>query len=193
MRRITLLLVLLIASTTLLMSGCDEDERLARMAQQSTERQAEQNREMAKLNQQVSENAKQLVERDAQCRSDLNKLQHQVHQAATAERQNLDRQRESLESERRDIATKRHRDPIIASAIMQVGLVLACLLPLVFCVYLLRAQRNEEVSEQVVAELLMHELVAEQSPLLGSRNVERAAIGVERTPKLSAASEDEPH
>jgi hypothetical protein len=161
------------------------------MAQQSTERQAEQNREMAKLNQQVSENAKQLVERDAQCRNDLNKLQHQVHQAATAERQNIDRQRESLESERRDIATKRHRDPVIAAALMQVGLILACLLPLVFCVYLLRAQRNEEVSEQVVAELLMHELVAEQSPLLGSQNVERPALGIERPPKLPAVSEDE--
>jgi hypothetical protein len=43
----------------------------------------------------------------------------------------------------------------------------------------------------VVAELLMHELVAEQSPLVGSRTVERQALGTERPPALPAVSEDE--
>ena len=74
---------------------------------------------------------------------------------------------------------------------MQVGLVLACLLPLAFCIYLLRAVRNESVSDQAVAELLVEELMAEQSPLLGLRAVERPALGTERPPTLPAVSEDE--
>ena len=209
MRTTILLPVLIVVLTILLTSGCDENQRLAKMAEQSSERQAQQNREMAKLNQQVSENAKQIVtadqearkevtqlqreiiERDSECRSELNTMQQQVQQASKEERQGLDRQRENIESERRDIADKRHRDPIIATAIMQVGLVLACLLPLIFCVYLMRALRNEGVSEQAVAELLVEELMAAQSPLLGAGNLERPAIGVERPLKLPATPQDD--
>ncbi|MEA1950676.1 MAG: hypothetical protein U9N87_04785 [Planctomycetota bacterium] len=180
------------------MSGCDESERLARMARQSTERQAEQNREMAKLNRQVSENAGQLVEADREARQEMTQLQREIVERDAQCRgelntlqQHLDRQRQGLEDERRDIAQRRHRDPIIATAITQIGLVLACLLPLLFCIYLLRALRNEEVSNQAVAELLVEELLVKESPLLGSQKSERPAISVERPPELPAAPEDD--
>jgi hypothetical protein len=35
------------------------------------------------------------------------------------------------------MALQRHRDPLVASAILNVGLVLAALLPLLVCVYVL--------------------------------------------------------
>ena len=104
MRRTTLPAMGTIGLLIVLTAGCSKDERLAQMARQSTGRQAEQNREMAKLNQQVSENARQLVEadqesrketiqlqrelvqRDTQCRSELNELQKQLEGGWDAER-----------------------------------------------------------------------------------------------------------
>ncbi len=83
-----------------------------------------------------------LVDRDAQCRQELNELQRESQSAIQVERQSIDRQREDLEAERRQIADERQRAPIIAAAISQVGLVLACLLPLVLCGYLLYVLRH---------------------------------------------------
>ena len=49
-----------------------------------------------------------LVERDTQCRQDLNALQKETQCAIRVERQSVDRQREDLEAERRQIAAERH-------------------------------------------------------------------------------------
>ena len=59
-------------ATTLILSaiGCEqnENERLADMAEKHLERQAEQNRQIAELQQQVAEGTKRLVEVDAESR-----------------------------------------------------------------------------------------------------------------------------
>ncbi len=77
-------------------------------------------------------------------------------------------QRDKLEGERREIAQERIRDPIIAEAIVQFGLLLACLLPLVlagYMVYTLRHTASQD--DAVVAEFLVADLVAEHPLLLG--------------------------
>jgi len=123
--------------STVLMTGCDSNEnaRLAEMAVQNSERQFQQNQQMAELHRQVS-----------------------------TERAEVGRQRDALEAERRTLAAQRWRDPIIATTMANVGLLLACLLPLVLCWQLLR-RRDDSAADALVAEVLIEDLVA-RTPLL---------------------------
>jgi hypothetical protein len=151
--------------------GCDEEERLVKMAEEHLERQADQNRRMSELQKHVAEGARQLVEADANARKEMVALQREVQ----TERAEVGRQRDILENERRDFAAKRRLDPIIASAVRSIGLLLACVLPLVLCWYLLR-QPVEPADDQAVAEVLLEDLVADD-PLLLPRMDTRRAIG----------------
>ena len=107
-----------------------------------------------------------LVDRDAQCRLELNALQQESQSAIQMERQSIDRQRENLEADRRDIAEERHHAPIVAAAISQIGLVLACLLPLGLCGYLLYVLRHSGDDDAAVTELLIEEIVADEPRFL---------------------------
>ena len=57
--------------------------------------------------------------------------QRELNRELQAERSSIDRQREGLEAERREIAETRVRDPVVAEAILSIGLLLLCLAPLV--------------------------------------------------------------
>jgi hypothetical protein len=168
----------------------EQNEVIARQTQQATElssnfidAEAKARQELLELQQQLVEadaSAREeltqiqqdLVERDAQGRKDLNALQEKTQAASAVERKSLDRQREDLENERREIAGQRQRAPIIAAAIVQVGLILACLAPLVLAAYLLWSLRSTVSEDEAVTELLVEELVADQPRLLaGPANV----------------------
>lgn len=154
--------------------GCDDDEnsRLAEMAERHLQRQAEQNRQMNELHREVAEGTRRLVEADAQTREEMAALAREVQ----AERAEVGQQRDLLESERRDLAAERRLAPIIAAAITNIGLLLACLLPLVLCWYLLQ-RRVEPADDQVVAEVLLNDLVTDR-PLLLPRMDSTRAIGL---------------
>ena len=165
----TLLVTLIAAILMLTAMGCDENEnkRLAEMTERHLERQSEQNRRMSELQREVAEGSRQLVEADAKAREEMVALQREVQ----AERSEFGRQRDVLEEDRRDLAAKRRTDPIIATAITNLGLLLACLLPLVLCWYLLR-RPNEPADDQAVAEVLLEDLTADR-PLLLPRMVDQ--------------------
>ena len=148
------------------MTSCEEssDERLAWYGQESTRQQAEQNREMAQLNREV-----------AQAHQELIGLQHNLEEQQVQ----VNRQRDQPESERRAIARQRHRDPIIAAAIGNVGLILACLIPLALAGYLLYCLRNQK-DGPVVTELLIEEMTAEQPTLLPPPRTDIARIEGQR-------------
>ncbi len=188
----------------LIVAGCSSsDDRLIELGQQSCDRQAQQNDTIATQAKQVTETTRQfveaegqarqeilriqseLVDRDAQCRQELNTLQRETQAAVEAGRQNLDRQREDLEAERRQIATERQRAPIIAAAIQQVGLWLACLLPLALCGYLLHVLRHTANNDVAVTELLVEELTTDRPRFLlsgPSVSTERPALPNTETP-----------
>ena len=151
----------------LLAAGCDDgSERLARFAQESARQQAEQNREMAKLNREVAQSHQELIGLGR----GLEKQQVKVND-----------QRDLLESERRGIAKQRHRDPIIAAAINSVGVVLACLAPLALAGYLLYCLRDQK-EDQLVAEILIQEMVSAEPRLLPAPPAPKAAVAVESKP-----------
>jgi hypothetical protein len=148
----------------LLTAGCqNKDERLAQMAERHEARQAEQNQRMADLQKQVAEGSKRLVEEDAKAREALTTMQS----ALRADQSEIGKQRDALEADRREIAVQRNRDPIVAAAIMQVGLYAACLLPLVLAGYMVWATRpSASQDDAIVSELLVTELAAEHPLLL---------------------------
>ncbi len=98
--------------------GCEEDE-LAKAAREAAKQSAEQQRQLAQMQADVARGASQLVESDSKARTELAALQRDLQQDQAA----IGRQRDQLETDRRQIAEQRHRDPL--AAIWNVGLLLA--------------------------------------------------------------------
>ncbi len=148
-----------IAATVLmaLVSGCSSSDD--QILQQSLARQAEQNSQMARHTEQIVETSRQLVESDARARGELIEMQQHLQDGLQTERQSLDRQHEQLETERQAIARQRQRDPLIAAAIVNVGILLACMAPLLLAYWVLRSSWAQESGG--VDELLIQELVTE--------------------------------
>ena len=172
------LLVVAVAVLLVPLMGCGHsDERLARLAEQSLRQQAEQNREMSELNREVAQTHQELIG-----------LQHDLE----GQQAEVNHQRDQLESERREIAKQRHRDPIIAAAINNVGLVLACLVPLALAGYLLYCLRDQS-DDQAVGEILIEELVSEQPALLPPPHADTAVIEDQRKPRPPSIAQAEAH
>jgi hypothetical protein len=199
---------LLIAATLMVLTGCSEDQRLADMAKDSTRRQAEQNQEMIRLNQEVAKShqrvleadsqsrqevlklQRELVERDQHARQDLHALEREIQAAASQERTSLDRQHEALEQERRGIAGERKRDPILAAAITGLGIVLACLAPIVLAICLLWVAHRQEPSEAELAELLVQEIASDHTLLFGPGEAHPTVLPPsDEPPRLPPAAE----
>ena len=101
--------------------------------------------------------ASQLVESDSQARTQLAALQRDLQQ----DQAEIGRQRDQLETDRRQIAEQHHRDPLIAAAITSIGLILACLLPLLLCLALLRRPPLDGEAEAALAEFLVQDLISD--------------------------------
>lgn len=173
----------------LIASGCNSDEnrRLADLAERQLERQHEQNQRITEMQHEVAEGSRQLVEADAQARKEMISLQKDVQ----TERATVGQQRDALEQDRRDFASQRHRDPIIAESIKQIGLIAACLLPLIICWWLLR-QPVEPANDQVLSELLISELTAVNPLLLPSDPPLKTLEDRERTALPEPSDDDVP-
>lgn len=61
----------------------------------------------------------------------------EIHRDVQEERQALGAQRDRMEDEHRQIAATRNRDPIIAESIKAIGLLAACLVPLLIALQIL--------------------------------------------------------
>lgn len=161
MRRPTLLQMTPAALLMAVTAGCSSDNDMLR---QSLQRQAEQNVQMARHTQQIVETSRDLVEADVRARGELIELQQNLQEGVQTERQSLDRQHEEMESERQFIARQRHRDPLIATAIINASLLLASVAPLLLALWVLRSSWVQELGG--VDELLIHELTTETPVLL---------------------------
>ena len=77
----------------------------------------------------------------------------------------LGAQRDRLEDERRQIAATRNREPIIAESIKAIGLLIACLVPLLIALQILRRSDTPDESA-AVAELLLSDMVADRPTIV---------------------------
>ena len=182
--------VLLLAT----IAGCGRspDERLADFAQQTMTEQIKQNDRMADQSQavveeshQLAEAAKELVERDAEARRELIAAQQELTTQLNSQQATIYAGHHRLEQDRRLIADQRHRDPIVAAVIQNFGLVIACLLPLLVSVFVIRQMQSQEPDHAAVVELLTLELTSEQPLLLPGRHL--------RSDKLTHDEEEAHH
>jgi len=93
---------------------------------------------------------------DAQARKNFAAMQQDLQN----QQARIGCQRDQLESERRDAARHRQRDPVIAAAITEVGPALACLASLVLCWYLLRNLHGES-NDPILTDVLIEEITSE--------------------------------
>jgi len=136
--------------TLVLVIGCSStDERLVELSRQSADRQAAQSQQMAQQGQQVAEAAHDLVSADAKARQELVVAQSDLQKPLQTERGHLDRQHEALEYERQEIAATRNRDPIVAGAIVSAAVLLACVLPILLCLFVLRMTSQHAPDDDV--------------------------------------------
>ena len=173
--------VLLLAT----IGGCGRspDERLADFARQTMTEQIKQNDRMAEQSQavvegshQLAETAKELVEHDAEARRELIAAQQELTSQLNGQQSAIQTGHQQLEQDRREIAEQRHRDPIIAAVIQDFGLFIACLLPLVVAVFVIRQMQSQEPDHAAVAELLVLELTADEPRLLPGPMSQRHAL-----------------
>ena len=182
--------------------GCSKspdyrDQRLAEMAQQTVAEQVKQNDRMADQSEAVVKEshglalaAKELVEKDAEARRELIAAQQELTTQLNDQQSTIDIGREQLENDRREIAEQRHRDPIIAAAISNFGLVLACLTPLCVAGWIIHRMQSQEPDQSAVAELLTLELISDRPRLLpGSRTRLLPSPGAGERSAASATAE----
>ena len=171
-------------------AGCGEsrDERLVVMAEKNIAEQVRQNERMAAQSIQIAEAAKRLVAADSQARQEMLQAQAALQDEIQGARNNVDRQRDLLESERREIADQRYRDPIVAESIGAVGLTIACLLPLILAGYVVHCLRHTVDSDEALSELLVMELAGEQPGVLTSSLNQAARI--EHRPLIESEQSD---
>jgi hypothetical protein len=144
---------------TAIVLGCEtNDERLVEVAREASQRQADQNREIARQNRELAEASKELIKADAESRRELVALERDLQ----AERSVIGRQRDDLEQERRAIAQERYWDSQAGSAVGAAAVLLAAVLPLALCWLLLRGLWADK--DDAVSEILIEELVNRPSP-----------------------------
>ena len=183
---VTRMVILLILSLPLIMTGCSPpagDQQMIELGREAMQQQQKQNEIIARQSERVvdeteklTEAARDLVTQDAQARREMVAAQENLNKDLHTERASLDRQREDLEEDRRSLATARVRDPIIARAIQTAGILLACLAPLLLAAYLLYSLRSDTTDDQAVAELLVCELTTDQPKLLPMSRARVAAL-----------------
>jgi hypothetical protein len=178
-------------------AGCGDppdmrDQRLAEFAQDFVKTQKEQNdritdqsQAVVKQSQNVAEAARDLVRHDAEARREMVLVHADLVSRLDKQRSVVEEARDRLEQERREIAIRRSRDPVIARAVETVGLSVLCLVPVAVSLYVIRQMTAGHADDAVVAELLTVELARTAPKLLTLSSASVAAIedgGGKRSP-----------
>lgn len=172
MNKNTMLKTMILLS--LIVAGCDEDERVAEVATEAADRQAAQNQEIVRLNREVAEGTRRLVEADAEARRDI----VEVHKDLQGERGDLNEQRNLLETERKEIAHQRRTQSMLVPVAQAVGGVLLAAVVIGFCWTLLFGLRRHDQSDAQLTELLVHDIVSERPIVLPAAAVRPALENV---------------
>jgi hypothetical protein len=149
------MMMIVVAMLLTIMTGCS-DERVATVATQAADRQAEQNDTMAKLQQDVTVGTRKLVEADANARHDIVAVHHDLQ----AERSRLDTSWTALEDERRQLDRERQTESVLVPAVEVLGGVALVTVLFGFCWYVLIRLRADTTTDAELNALLVHELTA---------------------------------
>jgi len=144
------------------LGGCDDNARVAAVAERAAERQAAQNEEVVRLNREVAVGTRRLVEADARAREELAVAQRELQ----TERAEINTQRDALEEERKEIARQRRTVSLWAPVVTGLATLVAVAVLAAFCWSLLFGLRREDDPHEVLSELLVDELTSPRPVLL---------------------------
>lgn len=177
MRRLSGSARIALGALLLAAAGCGRSRELTQMQADVTRaagelvaQDAAARREIAQMQGEVTRAAGELVTQDAATRREIMQMQGQVARAArelaaqdAAARKEVIQMQRALDTERRRILERERQDPVIAAAILQLGGLLLCLLPMAVIASLFwRREPQPEVA--VLNELVVDELLIDLSP-----------------------------
>ena len=152
---------LVVLTITIVLAGCEPpDERLVDFAEQANEQQARQSEQVARQGKELASAARELVEQDAAARRELIVAQAHNQDHFREQQAVIDEQRQQLHVERRETARAAAREPVIAQAVIAIGLILAALLPLIVTAYALRRLPDANSAEGMLADALLEDMAA---------------------------------
>jgi hypothetical protein len=161
----------------LAMLGCNDTA--LDIAREAANRQAEQNRQMAALQDKVADGATRLVEEEAQVRQDLLAVHRDLHD----ERSELWASWNSLESQRQSFAAARRAETALAALLRGSGAMFAAILSLALAWLALFGLRRHDDSMEVACSLLLEDFMASQRQF---------PVGDPRLPKTADAKKQLP-
>ncbi len=156
---------------TLIPACSSPDARLARLAERTTQQQADQNKMTAEVTKAASENHRRVIEAVEASRQEVVALEQAVQE-----------QRDRLEDERQSLAEERHRESLLAPVVETVGLLLVAALPLVIAIYLLHGLRGQN-EEEAVSEVMLRELLTPEAQLRLAEVEPRQRLEQDRSPQ----------
>lgn len=149
------ILVLLIAGLSV---GCHDGEAIRRDREHNNA-----------VQKQLAEAAKQLITAEAQARQDFLKTQNQLEvsrQAIVGQQKDVLSSFDRLENERRQIASERMIDSLLASGIESAGLITAVLVPFFLLAWIINTACQTKTLPEMDAMVLEYRILAEETPLL---------------------------
>jgi hypothetical protein len=160
----TLLIPTAMLTMLITLSGCRNESQahrqLAEFARQTVRQQSELTRSITDQSAELTQASKELVAADALARQQMIATHGELQQQIGEERNAIDGMRAEVVQDQRVIAAQRHRDPIIATAIENVGFGAICALPLVVCWLVIRGAHNSPITNET-CEVLLLELAGE--------------------------------
>ena len=151
-------ILILIATLTL---GCgSESERMANMAERMVRSQNEVNSTVVTTNEKFV---------------DLNKELQKERTGLQSERLTLNVQFDKLEQDRRDLHSQRRSEVAWSESFQFLTIVIAAIMPLFLCAYLIWVATQSSVQQEEVNSILIRELVSAEPRLIAAPNL--AAIG----------------
>jgi len=152
---------LVVLTILIVLAGCDPpDQRLVDFAEQANQQQARQSEQVARQSREIASAAHELVEQDAAARRELLEAQARNQEQFREQQVAFEQQRQQIHEERREAAQAAAREPVIAQALIAVGLILAALLPLLVTAYALRRLPETGAAEELLTDALLEDLAA---------------------------------
>ena len=137
--------------------GCgSESDRMANMAERVVRSQSEVNSNVTRTNEKFVE---------------LNRELQRERTGIQKERLTLNDQFEKLEQGRRDIHSQRRSEVAWSESFQFLAIVIAAIMPLFLCAYLIRMATQSSVQQEEVNSILIHELVSAEPRLIAAPNL----------------------
>ena len=145
---------ILVAMLTL---GCgSESDRMANMAERMVRSQSEVNSNVTRTNEKFVE---------------LNKELQRERTGIQKERLTLNNQFEKLEQDRLDLHGQRRSEVAWSESFQFLAIVIAAIMPLFLCAYLIWMANQSSVQQEEVNSILIHELVSAEPRLIAAPNL----------------------